>query len=415
MFGSRTIKIAIPERERLNLIYDKYRNEYENALKRMHRKLRKVLLKTDINFNIKFRLKSFDSYFNKVLRLRKEALTPVAINDLIGLRVIVPFLEDVDDVQDLIKENFNVAEIEYKGADNSFREFGYSSVHILVHLPQGSIENTIPYVRKTCEIQLRTILQDAWAEVEHELVYKSNISILNGSIKRKLASLNASLTLSDIIFQEIRDYQKSIAQWQERKQNHFLEKIQDVQDISILSRVETPQVAPPADPEIVLGTLKPKNELESLIFDALEAHSNDKIDLALNIYSKILRMKLNPKIRSIIYNHRGMAHFVQSEYEKAVKDFSRAIDFDPQNVKAFNNRGLSFRMLHQYDRALLDFETSLEMDPYQYETYHMRALTYFDMDDLARALDDCEKALSLKKDFAPARHLRRLVSSKLGF
>ncbi len=414
MFGGKAVKTPIPERERLSMLYDRYRNEYDAALKKMQRRLRKILLKTDINFNIKFRLKSFDSYFNKILRQRKQNIYPIAINDLIGLRVIVPFLEDVDSIQDLIKEHFSIAEIEYKGADNSFREFGYSSVHILVDLPPGIIENSIPYVRKTCEIQLRTILQDAWAEVEHELVYKANISLLNGSIKRKLASLNASLTLSDIIFQEIRDYQKSIAQWQAQRQNHFMEKIQEGQDISILSALEVPQ-AVPTETELTLETLKPKNELESLIFEALEAHSNNRIEQALNIYSKILRMKLNPKIRSIIYNHRGMAYFVQSEYDKAVKDFSRAIDYDPQNIKAFNHRGLSFRMLRQYDRALLDFETSLEMDPYQHETYHMRALTFFDMNDLARSLDDCEKALSINKDFAPAKHLKRVVSSKLGF
>ena len=53
-------------------------------------------------------------------------------------------------------------------------------------------------------------MQDAWAEVEHELVYKSDITLPNQSIRRKLASLNATLTLSDLIFQEIRDYQKEI-------------------------------------------------------------------------------------------------------------------------------------------------------------------------------------------------------------
>jgi putative GTP pyrophosphokinase len=38
-------------------------------------------------------------------------------------------------------------------------------------------------------VQLRTILQDAWAEVEHELIYKSDIKLPNASIRRKLAAL----------------------------------------------------------------------------------------------------------------------------------------------------------------------------------------------------------------------------------
>jgi putative GTP pyrophosphokinase len=63
-----------------------------------------------------------------------------------------------------------------------------------------------------CEVQVRTILQDAWAEVEHELVYKAEFTPFDEPMKRKLAALNANLTLSDMLFQEITGLSASVDQ-----------------------------------------------------------------------------------------------------------------------------------------------------------------------------------------------------------
>ncbi len=408
------MRSTIPERERLLLLYDRYRHEYEAALQYTYRKLRKILIKSNINFTIKYRLKSFDSYFGKILRLRKEQVHPISISDMMGFRVIVPFLEDAEQVQHLLEENVRILEVEHKGEKNSFREFSYDSIHLLIDLPSKYKLDTVPYIRKVAEIQIRTILQEAWAEVEHELIYKANFSPLNGPIKRKLASLNASLTLSDIIFQEIRDYQKGVSQWQEKRQNHFLNKAEQIPQISLIPEILAPVVEETKD-EANLNSMKPKNQVDRLIFEALQAHTNNRIDRAIRLYTGILRMRVNPKIRSIIYTHRGMAYFILSEYDKAVKDFSKAIDYDPQNVKAYNNRGISFRMLRQYDRALLDFDTALEMQPYQPETFHLQALTYFDLNDFTRAIENCQKTLNIKPDFEPAKHLKRIILSKLAY
>jgi len=76
-----------------------------------------------------------------------------------------------------------------------------------------------------CEIQVRTILQDAWAEVEHELIYKSKFLPFDQPLKRKMAALNANLTLSDIIFQEIREYQRQLNQELEKRRRQFLDSL----------------------------------------------------------------------------------------------------------------------------------------------------------------------------------------------
>jgi putative GTP pyrophosphokinase len=106
----------------------------------------------------------------------------------------------VADIEKLVRSNFPVFEVERKGEEQSFREFGYRSVHLNLRLSSGNF----------CEIQIRTILQDAWAEVEHEIVYKGSFTPFDEPLKRKLAALNATLSLSDIIFQELRNYQRKL-------------------------------------------------------------------------------------------------------------------------------------------------------------------------------------------------------------
>ncbi len=417
MNTSIQLKPAISERQRLLILYERYRHDYEANLNRLYRQVRKLLLKTDINFNIKYRLKSFDSYFQKLIRYRQRNVNPIIINDLIGLRIICPFLEDIEYVESLLRKNFKVIEIEHKSAGRPVNQFSYESIHLTVELPEKYYSGFIPYSGRTCEFQLRTILQDAWAEVEHELIYKANFSMLNEPIKRKLASLNATLTLSDIIFQEIRDYQKAIKTLREKCDFTMTQKIL-LPNGSLVPTNGNGDASKPKvnveDFELPAAVIS-KSNIEKQLFEALEAHSKQEFNKAIQIYTQILRQKINPTIRSIVYNHRGMAYFVLGEYEKAISDFSRSLKFDSQNLRALNNRGLAYRMLKNYDAALKDFQHSLEVDAYQHEGYHMRALTYFDLQDFPNALADCNKALNLKPDYAPAQALKKLIVSKMSF
>ncbi|MFS6554050.1 hypothetical protein VPJ68_00820, partial [Parabacteroides distasonis] len=75
-----------------------------------------------------------------------------------------------------------------------------------------------------------TILQDAWAEVEHELIYKTEFTPFDAPLRRKLASVNASLSLADTIFQEIRDYQKNFQRQVDRRRASFYSQADVITD-----------------------------------------------------------------------------------------------------------------------------------------------------------------------------------------
>lgn len=404
--------IRLDNRGSIKTAYEKNRPYYAIVLRRLYRRMKNMLIKSGINATIKYRLKTFESYFEKLLRIQNAHIGDMILTDILGLRVICPFLEDLEHVENLIAQNYSVIEVERKGSKHSFREFGYDSIHLLIEIPEDELTEPLPCTRKVCEIQLRTILQEAWAEVEHELIYKANFSLLNEPIKRKLASLNATLALSDLIFQEIRNFQKEVQQLGERRRESLDEKAQCYDQISIMDTLETPEAdrrryTPP------VSFSRSKGRMEKLLFEALELHSNGLYERAIDIYSCILKMKPAAGIRSIIYNHRGMAHFVRSEYDRSILDFSKAIRHDKGNFRAFNNRALAYRMLRQYGQAFEDFSRSLEINSYQAETYHGRSLTYYDLNDFTKALEDCNLALSIKPDFAPARRLKTAIEQKI--
>lgn len=334
----------------------------------------------------------------------------IQITDLLGIRIVCPFLEDLETFEQLISQSFEILEMEHKAEQHSFREFGYDSIHLLVKTRTPDNPATLPHSCNVCEIQLRTILQEAWAEVEHELVYKSDIAMPNYSIRRKLASLNASLTLSDLIFQEIRDNQKEIRRRGEKCRQNVESLSGDYSEIDIS---QLPELDNSGSDETDIPDQLPPGKLEKLMLKALEAHSNSQFRQAIDIYSIILQKQLDPVIGSLIYNHRGMALFALAEYQQGIKDFNNALEHNDDNTRAWINRGLAYRVLEKFDQSLEDYDKAIEMVPQQYEGYWGRAQTYFEMKLYSRALNDCRKALERNPDFSPAQELEKTLLRKL--
>ena len=409
--ASHNIIDEIPSRANTKAIYSRCRPQYEMAQAKVSRKIRKLLIEHDINAAVRIRVKTFDSYFNKVLRFyNKGRGNNLVINDLIGIRIICSFLGDLDIVKQILLEKFKVMDIEEKSSQFTFKEFGYDSIHLQLLLPEGLIVTEIPYSSPTCEVQLRTKLQDAWAEVEHEIICKKDSSPLNAQLRRKLASLNASLTLSDIIFQEIRDQQRERLKRDQIRRKSLQDKIESIEGIQYVNEIpdfsdEKPHASTPTD--VANGAI------DKLLFDALDAHSRQEYNNALRLYSKILKLSHDDKVKSVISNHRGMVYFVLSSYEEAITDFTHAIQTNPANFRAYNNRGLAYRMLKRFDRALEDFECSIEIHPMQTDAYYGRSQVFFELENYPNALQDCNKALNIEPDFKPATRFKQIIKARL--
>ena len=407
-FPAMTMTQKRPDKAELKRLYQTVLPAYEASLQQLQQSIRSLLEQNGFTPTIKYRVKRFPAYFDKLRRYTSDQRASAAsgLSDFLGIRIVCPFLADVETVECLLRQHFEILEVERKGTQHSFREFGYDSVHLLISHPLKGVEQTMPGSDPVCEIQLRTILQEAWAEVEHELVYKSDIDLPNESIRRKLASLNATLTLSDLIFQEIRDFQQELRQRGRRRRESVshswpTEQTPPQQTGSQLLSAGALRLGP------IPTTLA--SDLERLMLLALEAHSNNNFQAAIDLYGKLLGMKLKKRVRALIYNHRGMAFFSLGEPRLALKDFTTALKFDPGNLRSLCNRGLCHRILKQFDQALGDFDRALQIDSDHEESYFGRAQCYFEIGLHDQALRDCQETLQRNSDNESARQLRKLI------
>lgn len=383
-------RFVLPLRSRRELQedYDQHAVVLEKALHELQRRIRRTVELHELQPTMKYRIKSFDSFYEKLLRRSRDLSDgdTLRVTDLLGIRVVCPFVEDIARVEEILQEAFPVDEVERKGSELAASEFGYSSVHLLTTLPGDICDSFHLNNEWICEVQLRTILQDAWAEVEHELVYKAELTPLDGKLRRKLAALNANLTLSDIIFQEIRDYQRSLQRKLMKRRENFWSQASG-----------TEPVAEPKDTEVdSLNT--GSDTIDSMLIKALHAHNQKDYAGAERMYSDILAYQTQDHVAAVIHSHRGMARFALNDPNGAVEDFSATIRLSPHTTRAYYYRGVVYRHQEQLTTALADFSRCLEYDPYHLDSRIARAQVYRDLGDIDAALADYHMVEKLEPD-----------------
>lgn len=398
--------------ETLQKIYAGQFLKWDAYLSDISKKITQALQKKGLKFSIKSRIKTIENLNVKQTQLKSQKKgASKKIKDLFGLRVIVPFQEDVESVIDILQNIFTIVEMERKAEKLSYREFAYDSVHMHISIDERNL--VFPkFCIKGCEIQIRTILQDAWAEVEHTLTYKSNLKFYSNSIRKKLSALNATLTLSDMIFQEIRDAQKDLEIW---GQERFQELIKKATQINF---TDVPKYL--IEKHLTLGEkhiLSPSKAInkkfDATLIQALEAHNIKDYELAIDLYTQILDLNPDLKVRSIIYNHRGMANFMLHLERQSLKDFGMSFSCDSTNYRALNNRALVLRRMGLIEESLDDFKCSLELKENQPEVFYLRAQVYYETKNYQSSLIDLKFATKLNSEYKEAIDLMKDVLKKI--
>lgn len=155
--------------------------------------------------DIYHRVKEWESFSEKIER--KGYSNPFdEIEDICGVRVICYYASDVDKINEIIANEFQILENQNKSELLGLKEFAYRSQHFIVKINKDW--NTAPNYRKLgdikAEIQVRTILMHAWAEIEHKLNYKSDAQVPD-KFQRKLFRLSAKFEEADEQFDELRN------------------------------------------------------------------------------------------------------------------------------------------------------------------------------------------------------------------
>ncbi len=83
------------------------------------------------------------------------------------------------------------------------------------------------------------------------------------------------------------------------------------------------------------------------------------------------------------------------EYERAISDYTKAIDINPRFVKAYYNRGLCCADNDEYDRAISDWTKAIEIDPLFADAYNNRGFALAYKGEYDRACSDLQIACDL--------------------
>ncbi len=199
------------------------------------------------------RVKKIDSLSDKLTRNPGKYEKLADVTDLSGVRVTCWFLDQISLVEKVIKDNFDIdSKLSVdKREEMDPDKFGYVSIHYIISLSParkelGEFKN---YADLRCEVQIRTILQHAWAEIEHDLGYKSKIEIPK-KIKRQFYRLAGLFELADDEFQRLRIDTENYKVVVERK-IESLDKDIPIDKVSYVTYLESSEIVKNLDGIIV--------------------------------------------------------------------------------------------------------------------------------------------------------------------
>jgi ppGpp synthetase/RelA/SpoT-type nucleotidyltranferase len=195
------------------------RADYEQLCTEVAYILKKCVTNSAIEISdIPSRAKTLESFLEKVVR--KDYRNPLLdITDFAGVRVVCLYIKDLEKIEAIIANEFDIIERVDKLRSQGTDRFGYGAVHFIVKLgdrPSGARYDNLKDL--LCEIQVRTVLQDAWAIIDHHLFYKQVCDVPEQLI-RKLNSLAGLLETADDQFEHVRS-----------ERNAYLSQVRDQQN-----------------------------------------------------------------------------------------------------------------------------------------------------------------------------------------
>ena len=137
---------------------------------------------------MEYRVKTEQSLAGKLELKGAKYKTIDDVTDLVGIRVITFYTDEVDKVAAIAK---GVFDIDWKESvdkrKHQLNAFGYNSLHYICRLKTGSTR---------FELQMRTALQHVWSTIEHDIGYKGDVK-LPPDFRRQFSRLAGMLELAD--------------------------------------------------------------------------------------------------------------------------------------------------------------------------------------------------------------------------
>lgn len=226
-------------------LLEEYRGR-QSSLEAMGRALQAHLValleRQGLQVQVTWRVKSLPSLARKLARPDRTYQRLEDVTDLVGLRIITYFEDTIERAARLVEERFRV-DIDRSVDKRMLQEpnsFGYRSLHYVCHPPMELLAEH-PEWKWPFEIQIRTILQHAWAEIEHDLGYRNPESVPL-PVRRRFSRLAGLLEIADQEFVELRRTMEAYAREVRRPAGLTSDSL-ELDTVSLGSLAGSPQVA----------------------------------------------------------------------------------------------------------------------------------------------------------------------------
>lgn len=151
---------------------------------------------------VKARVKAWPSLLEKARKRNADGGLEYAnpwkeIHDLIGVRVVTYHSTEIPRAVEVLSRSFTLVRSVDKAAETRIAgNFGYGSHHLILKVNEQT-EGLDDYVGQVFEVQIRTILQHAWAEFEHDIRYKRGAKDLDPRVDRAFTLAAGLIELAD--------------------------------------------------------------------------------------------------------------------------------------------------------------------------------------------------------------------------
>ena len=143
---------------------------------------------------------------------------------------------------------------------------------------------------------------------------------------------------------------------------------------------------------------KPKSFVLYNLFGAVLANQKN-FDKAITNYKKSI--EINPNYAEG-HNNLGGVLYKLGKFNKAIDSYQRAIKIKPDFAEAYNNLGLAFKELGKFSEAIDSYQRAIKINPNYAEAYNNLGITFNMIGKFNKAIDSYQRAIKIKPDFAEA-------------
>jgi tetratricopeptide (TPR) repeat protein len=130
------------------------------------------------------------------------------------------------------------------------------------------------------------------------------------------------------------------------------------------------------------SSARPGNLYAALTNRGVSYYDKRDYDRAIPDYTAAIQLNLN---ESTAFNNRGNTYKAKGDIDRAIADFSQAIRINPRSAVAYLNRGIAYSLRRDFDRALADLNEAIRLSPKNAEYFEVRGMIFEAKGDIDRA------------------------------